>query len=223
MRLYSYCLRFDDGAAPNPYWGVCTLVICKPAIRCTASEGDWVVGLGSVNSSKGDLSSSVIYAMKVADVMSIEKYDEFCQKQLGGKVPDSTNNDFKRRVGDCIYDFGNPTRPTIRKGVHDEGNRATDLGGKNALLSTHFYYFGDQPILLPEELHPIIHRTQGHKSKANENLIKPFITWIEGAGLNPNQLYGEPQLKEEILKRPDCKGLCAIRDREDDEEDRDCS
>lgn len=31
--LYTYCIPYDDGAAPNPYWGICTLVICKPVIR----------------------------------------------------------------------------------------------------------------------------------------------------------------------------------------------
>ena len=46
MKLYTYCLRYDDGAAPNPYWGVCTLVICKPAIRRSAEPGDWVVVFG---------------------------------------------------------------------------------------------------------------------------------------------------------------------------------
>jgi hypothetical protein len=45
--LYSYCILYDDGAVPNPYWDVCTLVICKSAIRRTAKEGDWIVGTGS--------------------------------------------------------------------------------------------------------------------------------------------------------------------------------
>jgi hypothetical protein len=56
MILYSYCLRYDDRAAPNPYHGICTLVICKPAIRRTANVGDWIIGLGSVSSPIGDIS-----------------------------------------------------------------------------------------------------------------------------------------------------------------------
>jgi len=44
--LYTYCIPYDDGAAPNPYWGICTLVICKPVIRRTAEVGDWIVGTG---------------------------------------------------------------------------------------------------------------------------------------------------------------------------------
>lgn len=38
--LFSYCIPVDDGAAPNPYWGICTLVICKPRIRLAADIGD---------------------------------------------------------------------------------------------------------------------------------------------------------------------------------------
>ena len=69
-RLYSYVLRFDDGAAPNPFWQTCTLAICKPAIRRTSRIGDWVIGTGSKNSklkdgNTYDLSDSVIYAMKI--------------------------------------------------------------------------------------------------------------------------------------------------------------
>jgi hypothetical protein len=39
-KLYSYCIPVDDGAAPNPFWDICTLVICKPVIRRTAQIGD---------------------------------------------------------------------------------------------------------------------------------------------------------------------------------------
>jgi len=66
-RLFSYRLRFDAGAAPNIYWGICTLAICKPVIRKVATLGDWVVGTGSSIASIGDISDKVIYAMRVTD------------------------------------------------------------------------------------------------------------------------------------------------------------
>lgn len=74
-RLYSYVLRVDDGAAPNPYWGTCTLTICKPDIRRCAQVGDWIVGTGSKNvrlkdGNKYDFSDDVVYAMKVTDYSS---------------------------------------------------------------------------------------------------------------------------------------------------------
>jgi hypothetical protein len=39
-RLFSYTVRVDDGAAPNPFRGLCTLAICKPAIRRGAGRLD---------------------------------------------------------------------------------------------------------------------------------------------------------------------------------------
>jgi len=48
-KIYSYIIRVDDGAAPNPYGDICTLTICKPKIRKAADEGDWIIGTGSKN------------------------------------------------------------------------------------------------------------------------------------------------------------------------------
>ncbi len=52
-RLFSYTIPID-GAAPNPFHGMCSLAICKPAIRRTASSGDWIVGLGPRNAPSGN-------------------------------------------------------------------------------------------------------------------------------------------------------------------------
>ena len=83
MKLYSYCIPVDDGAAPNPYWGVCTLTICKPAIRRTASIGDWVIGTGAKNVNGKDYSNKLVYAMLVTDKMTLPEYDKYChQHQL---------------------------------------------------------------------------------------------------------------------------------------------
>jgi hypothetical protein len=74
MTLYSYCLRYDTGAAPNPFGGICTLVICKPAIRRVAQPGDWVVGLGASSSPIGDVSGRVVYAMKITERLTMQGY-----------------------------------------------------------------------------------------------------------------------------------------------------
>ena len=159
MRLFSYCIPVDDGAAPNPYWDVCTLVVCKPRIRSVAQKGDWIVGIGSKVVADGKYHKKVIYAMKITQVMSMREYDVYCKEKLPNKIPDITSTDYKRQVGDCLYDFNQidaEGKPFKRQGVHGLENRGHDLGGKNALLSEHFYYFGDKPVCLPEHLHPII-------------------------------------------------------------------
>jgi len=45
QKLFSYIIPIDDGPAPNPFGDICTLAICKPAIRRKAQVGDWVIGI----------------------------------------------------------------------------------------------------------------------------------------------------------------------------------
>jgi len=210
MTLYTYCLRYDDGAAPNPYWGVCSLAICKPAIRRTASVGDWVVGLGSKHSPIGDISSQVVYAMHVTQVLTMEEYDAFCRKHLRKKIPDWRSTDFRKRMGDSIYEYSGP-RPRLRRSVHGEGNQKTDLAGRNVLLSDHFYYFGNKPVELPGDLLGLVHGTQGHKSRANDRRAPRFVQWIEGEGFRKNVLLGQPQLKKKLaaMRHSACKQVCS--------------
>ncbi len=191
--LFSYCIPYDDGAAPNPFWGLCTLAICKPRIRQAAHVGDWIVGTGSKNSPIGDISHKVVYAMLVAQKMTMEDYDRFTKSQLPRKIPKMESKDLRRCVGDSIYDFSKYP-PPLRPSVHDEENRSTDLIGGWVLLSNHFFYFGDRPITLPKELLEIVKQGQGHKSTSNMPYIDIFIQWINGLGYPPGSLIGKPQL-----------------------------
>lgn len=86
-RLFSYTIPFDDGAAPNPFHGMCTLVICKPAIRRVAKEGDWVAGLGSKRAPSGDLSGRLVYAMLVDEVIPMTEYDRRAKSEWPHRVP----------------------------------------------------------------------------------------------------------------------------------------
>lgn len=190
QRLFSYCIPLDDGAAPNPYWGYCTLNICKPVIRRIANIGDWVVGTGSV---KSDFANHVVYAMKITKKMTMKEYDQWVKHSCPQKEPAWRSDDHKRRLGDSIYDFStNP--PFQRKGVHKEINIKTDLGGEYTLISDHFYYFGDRSVALLPDLHPIVKQGQGHRSKSNEPYVDRFVTWIENLGVKPNVLGGKPQI-----------------------------
>ncbi len=208
MKLYTYCLRYDGGAAPNPFWGTCTLVICKPAIRRTAQIGDWVVGLGSTNSPIGDISHHLVYAMRVTDKLTMKEYDQFCKISLPKKIPDQDGPDYRLQNGDCIYDFGTGKYPKMRRAVHNECHRVHDLGGKYALLSKHFYYFGSQPVPLPEYLYPIIHSTQGHKSIQNQPYLELFVDWIENLGYKKNKIYAIPQYQLKRFTNYDFKRTC---------------
>lgn len=212
-RLFTYIVTHDTGAAPNPYWKVCTLVIGKPAIRRMARKGDWIVGLGSKADGKDD---HIVYAMKVTDVMTMEAYDEYCAKMLKGKIPNWKSMDYRECVGDCIYAFRGKKKPNIRDSVHDDANRLVDLGGVNALLSARFYYFGDYPVQLPEELLSIKYSGKRHKVDANEPYVERFAEWI--STFQRNTVYGDPQLKKK-LSDPETLAALKAHDLQDDYEE----
>src|SRR5580704_11345941 len=106
-RLYSYCLPTDDGAAPNPYWGACTLAICKPKIRATARVGDWIAGTGAKFARMGDggtkdMSGKLVYAMRVTTKVTMAEYDALTRSKLSNKIPAWRDPDHRRRLGDSI-------------------------------------------------------------------------------------------------------------------------
>jgi hypothetical protein len=214
-RLFTYTIPVDDGAAPNPFDGICTLTICKPAIRRTAQNGDWIAGLGSKNAPSGDLSGKLVYAMCVEDVMPMKEYDSRAQAEWPTRIPDIKNKDLSRRLGDCIYDFST-SPPTQRPGVHSGTNRDTDLGGTNALVSRHFYYFGGKALPLPFHLLGICHQTQGHRSSSNAEFVQPFIEWLASLKLVPGQLYGWPDYIVDWGEAKDCGCRARKQDGEND-------
>ena len=185
-RLFTYTIPVDDGAAPNPFNGMCSLAICKPSIRRVAQPDDWVAGLGSKKAPSGDLSGHLVYAMRVEEVLTLREYARWPQR-----IPNLQSVALQDRLGDCIYDFSSGT-PMQRDGVHGPGNVETDLGGQNVLISRDFYYFGNRARKLPDDLLPICHQTQGHRSNLNRPFFERFTTWVRSLVAAPGQLYGWP-------------------------------
>ena len=215
-QLFTYTIPIDDGAAPNPFRGMCSLAICKPGIRQTAQKNDWVAGLGSRHASSGDLSQRLVYAMRIEEVVSLEDYDRRAPTDWPHRIPNTDSADLSERLGDCIYDFSDGT-PRQRPGVHGPENIDTDLGGRNVLVSHDFYYFGSRAIPLPDNLHPICHQTQGHKRQANAPYFQIFVNWLRGLSLTSGQLYGWPDFIIDWSQVWSCGG-CIIR-KQDDEND----
>jgi len=102
---------------------------------------------------------------------------------------------------------------------YEEVNRHTDLGGKNALISRHFYYFGSKARSLPKHLLGICHQTQGHRSDSNAVFVQPFIDWIESLKLIDGQLYGWPDF---IINWGDAQNCGCRARKEDGENDKGC-
>ena len=214
-KLYSYCIPGDDGAAPNPFWEICTLNICKPVIRRTAKKGDWIVGTGS---KQFGFENKVVYAMEITQTMTMQEYEIFCKTKLPEKIPNWKSKLYKEKVGDCIYDFSSDP-PKILDSVHNVENRKTDLGGKSTLLSDHFYYFGENPEPLPDFLLPIVKQGQGHKSTSNQPYYQLFIDWIMTKSKAKNNIYADPKSKSDYKDLEHCRSVCSVRDKDNDEID----
>jgi hypothetical protein len=219
-RLFTYIIPTDDGAAPNPFGGMCTLAICKPGIRRVAQEGDWVAGVGSKKGLFGDLSNHLVYAMRVEEVLPLEEYDRQAPTRWPHRIPNVQSPDLWGRLGDCIYDFSNGKPLQPRPSVHGSQNVETDLSGKNVLISHHFYYWGAKAIDLPSYLQEICPQTRGHRSDSNAPYFNPFVTWLSDLGLLPGQMYGWPDFMINWSAVSSCGG-CSDR-RIDGENDTSC-
>ncbi len=220
-RLYTYTIPIDDGAAPNPFRSMMSLAICKPGIRRTAREGDWVAGLGSKSAQSGDLSGHLVYAMRVEEILSLRGYDLNAPKRWPHRIPDIRSGDLSERLGDCIYDYSGGSIPVQRDGVHGPRNIHTDLSGQNVLISRDFYYFGNRAIPLPKHLHPIVHQTQGHKRDLNDPYVDSFTSWIRGLGLASGQMHGWPDYLIDWKAVAEGEG-CAARGFDDVQHDPPC-
>jgi hypothetical protein len=191
LKVYSYVVRYDDGAAPNPFWQYCTLAICKPAIRRVAKRGDWVVGTGS----KENVGNNrLIYAMKVTETLTIVEYEK--DSRFACKIP-TINNEIKK-LGDNLYyvDAKGEMRqrfPSVHSYEQAEKpeTKRKDLNGKNVLISGSgsFWYFGKNAPKIPRSLMKIVKKGTGHKWKFEEPLIADFLNWI---GQMKPGVYGDP-------------------------------
>lgn len=176
MKLYSYIVTHDSGFSPNPFWGWCTLVDCKPKIRQTASVGDWVVGLSPKASG-----NRIIYAMQVEEILPFRNY--YLDSRFKTKIPDYSSGLIISKCGDNIYkplpngdfqqlqsmhSFG-PNENVERK-IHD-------MSGKNALVSKTFFYFGSRPLGLPESL-SVLKCGRGHKNRFSADIVSTFLKFI---------------------------------------------
>ena len=99
LKLYSYIVVSDNGYAPNPTGGVCTLAYCKPEVRWFANPGDYVVGLaGAEYRNRAAADWPIIYAMRVTDVCSFKEF------RLDGRYQGHLYSDWNAREEEAKSD-----------------------------------------------------------------------------------------------------------------------
>ncbi|MGA2774266.1 MAG: hypothetical protein ABSG26_26060 [Bryobacteraceae bacterium] len=174
VKLYSYVVEHDTGRAPNPYFGVCTLCRCK--YRSTpkkprnvvelAKEGDWIVGTGGADTRKSAGHGKVVYAMRVDEKVTREKY--YTDRRFA-----------KKRV----VPTGDNERPT----------NSFQRCKQYALISWHFYYFGAKAIPIPRRFSDLEKEGPGFKKNFDSAYISSFVEWLE-KNHKPGK-HGEPWMK----------------------------
>jgi hypothetical protein len=189
MRLFTYVVARDYGFAPNPFYGFCTLATCKPKIRATASNGDWIVGTGA--KTKYDLKGYLIYAMKVDEIMDYDSYWNdprfLCKKPV-------INGSLKQLYGDNIYHQLNGewiqvnSHHSLDTGRPNPKNIQHDTSVNRVLIARKFVYYGSSALLIPKK--------SSQHGPTNEDICCPgrgyairslelavlFENWLEGRG-----------------------------------------
>jgi hypothetical protein len=180
MRLFSYKIKTDSGFAPNPFFGALTLATCKPQIRKSKRVGDWIAGFTSKALCGDEVGEErLIYLMQVTDKIHISEY--FSHPNFQDKIPDLSRKEFIYQAGDNIYKPQGDDFIQLENRNHTQDDKSHDLSGRFVLASTNFYYFGGNPLEIPDHLRPKIpiaqsaHGSITHNSERASAFIK-FVT-----------------------------------------------
>lgn len=192
MRLLSYKMTHDTGFAPNPFGSTLTLATCKPKIRYSRKQGDWIAGFTS-KALTGDQvgEERLVYLMLVGAKVHLRDY--YGNPRFQDKIPNLDKAGPVIKAGDNIY---RPRVPGASEPCHFEQlpncnhwnicmnepsrfDRERDVSGQYVLIAEEFYYFGAQAISLPEDVRPMLPRGQSPYGKQSEAaLAERFIAFI---------------------------------------------
>jgi len=172
-KIFRYVVRYDEGSAPRPFGGWCSLTTCKPRIRASARPGDWIIGFRSRSP------GSVAYVMQVEEVIPLDKYwadRRFLDRRPGfSPVPD---NIYCPAQSGALQQVANP--------VHGLAEAATDVSGKNSLVARRFWYFGSSSPDISTDLVHLVHAHIGEAISAHrrpddvQKLEQWLASWPQG-------------------------------------------
>lgn len=192
MRLFSYKMTHDTGFAPNPFGSTLTLATCKPQIRCSKQQGDWIAGFTS-KALTGDQvgEERLIYLMHVGKKLHLRDY--YGDPRFQDKVPNLGKAGPVPKAGDNIYrplvpgafepghfeQLPNPNHWGIGVDAPSPFDLHRDVSGQYVLIADEFYYFGAQAISLPDVVRPALPRGQSaHGKQSSAELAERFIAFI---------------------------------------------
>ncbi|GAB6395202.1 MAG: hypothetical protein MdMp024_1514 [Bacteroidales bacterium] len=199
MDNFTYKIEHDFGLAPNPFWGYCTLAVCKSDIRKNKNlqvGSSWIFGIGSKTIGEKYF-KKLIFCMKVEEKLTFNEYwndSRFqCKKPIiYGSLQQMYGDNFyhHNENGDWIQEN---SAHSLESGLPNENHLKRDTGGEFVLVSKTFYYFGENAILIPENFESAICACANARNFAFAQpgqSVNDFIDWLQ----TEHQLgiYGDP-------------------------------
>lgn len=187
-RIYRYVLMNDGGMAPCPDNGWLTLATCKPGIRKTAKQGDWVIG--NFPSPNNEL---VAWAGRVQHTMSVGDYGTAHLLDRKDALYPNDSNGVPHRDPRKLPGY-HPTCDHIRK----------DTTGEVLIFDAEAtWYFGGDGREIPQELAHIIKRGIGYTYKGSHDGDETrLIEWLRTQG--PPGRFGAPREPYQDPTSPGC-------------------
>ena len=218
MQLFSYKMTHDTGFAPNPFGYTLTLATCKPMIRRTKHEGQWIAGFTSV-ALTGDRvgEERLIYLMRIGEKHHLRDYfndprfqDKIPDMQMPGPVPKAGDNIYRPLVS-AACEFSHFEQLKNPNHWADSGpsefDLKRDISGQYVLVADTFYYFGARAISIPVECRPWLPKGQSAHGRLTptEQAVR-FIQYIKdryqpGRHSNPTDWP-----EDEVLNKTPCGG-----------------
>lgn len=169
-KIYFYKITTDNGGAPCSYNSILTLAICKPKIRSTAKENDWIIGFGGKDSGE-----KLIYVAQVTKKLHDGEYYK-------------TEEYYKRP--DCIYRWDSENHKYYwldGKKYHMGGSNLDhdlDDGKALVLLSENYTYFGNLGTSNYKRKYPEIRKNiealkAGHRVNHSETLFDELCRLLQ--------------------------------------------
>lgn len=176
-RIWRYVLKHDVGRAPCIDGGVLTLCCCKPRIRKSAQNDDWVVGLAP----KGVGIGLVSWAGRVSTIQRMGAYGE--------QHPERSDAIYRLKA---IGGDGSEILQFIGGDYHSQPRyQRRDVNGVNALAFSPFWYFGQNAKLLPDHLAFLTYYHVGQTTRGSSpEQVDALRDWLQQW---PVGVSGEPR------------------------------
>ncbi|CAN5604086.1 hypothetical protein BH09PSE5_BH09PSE5_44070 [soil metagenome] len=105
--------------------------------------------------------------MRVDEVLGLGEY--WRDARFRAKRPGSKNSPGDHPPDNFYKPGRDGTLVRVDNPLHGADLASSDISGRNAIVSRHFWYFGDQSPQLPTDLIHLVHSGQGHSLHVNRH------------------------------------------------------